>query len=919
MARSENRQDLFGNEYVVHFDDTGKEVGRSRTEEKLFGGEVTKTYDNDGNLTSRTEEEESLFGKNRAVTRSKSGDVEAITTKEATLFGEDHLVTRDTTGQVVSRTYEREGFFGNKYRETIQERPPDESGSWIGSLIGKLVVAGIAIWLAIMALMVAAMSAPIWLGALAAGVIVGFLLAPGAVARISDEQFAEISVREETNGKKSRARLTDDSVKKAVRFSPHLMVILGTSLAYTAGMAIWPLVSSPDTFTQIVLAVAALVGVILATIAGRRVMCWRFENLVFERAKVAEPPNLIAPNVAIGIAIPGILILIGAWFVGLSESGGDLAVATKLGLEERQSVRTSPAPSAVDISRPPIPSLTPILPEGTPSSLPTAASGTFLAESADGRWQCLVSQNSEGGIDIVARDRTGTTQILADSVLACNEAIFSDTAEWLAIDVGTGSLGSVPRIFTLNRSDSHWTEVPDLSRDAAVAAYREHVGPESPHYPDHLYITFESIRDGDLFMTVSGNWSDADGRHTFSIPEVRVALTGTEATAEHSTDPADSLHKFVLSKLAAERSHDIGGILENYAEEVAFWDNGTVDHDFIRKDKEDYFSRWPVTSEVLVGEIAASQDGSEWTVQFKTRFRVENATRDVTISGIQRSDLVLTYVEGRYRILSEKGTVLERERTDSQQRAEPNREAATLFPGERFPHTRTRRLQRSEVEAKSSDEIQYAINEMFARHGAEFSRDEVRQEFERFPWYAPRPNVDYDQIESEFSDLEKANLLLLGDVRNTMSETGSSRPASSLPPRKPSSSESPNRRTARSGSWPSGVYEHHAKDGSLVATNDWSVRLNIDGTSVIVTLTRVRYKRGEAERYSYSNRYSGPIISQSFDGFSFKVTDARRIAEWPRGWHKGKGPASTIGEVWTYRRSGKNLIREGTPDVYVRR
>jgi hypothetical protein len=94
-------------------------------------------------------------------------------------------------------------------------------------------------------------------------------------------------------------------------------------------------------------------------------------------------------------------------------------------------------------------------------------------------------------------------------------------------------------------------------------------------------------------------------------------------------------------------------------------------------------------------------------------------------------------------------------------------QADTEFPGEKFPASREEELTVPDVNESSLSDITYAINEMFARHGAEFKDKKVTKEFSQFPWYQPRPGVGYDQVEKEFSDLEKANLKVLARCRDS--------------------------------------------------------------------------------------------------------------------------------------------------------
>jgi hypothetical protein len=102
---------------------------------------------------------------------------------------------------------------------------------------------------------------------------------------------------------------------------------------------------------------------------------------------------------------------------------------------------------------------------------------------------------------------------------------------------------------------------------------------------------------------------------------------------------------------------------------------------------------------------------------------------------------------------------------DAQSSETANTEENEL-PGERFPATRLDELTVSDVNESSLSDINYAINEMFARHGAEFKDRKVTKQFEQFSWYNPRPGLSLDEIETEFSDVEKQNLKVLDRCRD---------------------------------------------------------------------------------------------------------------------------------------------------------
>jgi len=92
---------------------------------------------------------------------------------------------------------------------------------------------------------------------------------------------------------------------------------------------------------------------------------------------------------------------------------------------------------------------------------------------------------------------------------------------------------------------------------------------------------------------------------------------------------------------------------------------------------------------------------------------------------------------------------------------------AVTLPGEKFPQTRQRLLNAADIRKMTSEDMRYAINEMFARHGGTFGKQDVRKTFEKFNWYRPLTGVDFDHIEEvDFTDIEKANVKLLGAARD---------------------------------------------------------------------------------------------------------------------------------------------------------
>ncbi len=90
------------------------------------------------------------------------------------------------------------------------------------------------------------------------------------------------------------------------------------------------------------------------------------------------------------------------------------------------------------------------------------------------------------------------------------------------------------------------------------------------------------------------------------------------------------------------------------------------------------------------------------------------------------------------------------------------------YPGEKFPQTRLRALTEADVAGWSYAQLRYAINELYARHGATFSDryEEIENEFRGFSWYKPVPNRTLSQIEASFPEIELHNAKLLARLRD---------------------------------------------------------------------------------------------------------------------------------------------------------
>lgn len=78
-----------------------------------------------------------------------------------------------------------------------------------------------------------------------------------------------------------------------------------------------------------------------------------------------------------------------------------------------------------------------------------------------------------------------------------------------------------------------------------------------------------------------------------------------------------------------------------------------------------------------------------------------------------------------------------------------------------MPDSAERYLEASDIEDYSHDEIQLIINEIYARHGREFHKQENIDYFSAQDWYHPVSGKTDEEIVSEFNEFEKANVELL--------------------------------------------------------------------------------------------------------------------------------------------------------------
>jgi TonB family protein len=150
---------------------------------------------------------------------------------------------------------------------------------------------------------------------------------------------------------------------------------------------------------------------------------------------------------------------------------------------------------------------------------------------------------------------------------------------------------------------------------------------------------------------------------------------------------------------------------------------------------------------------------------------------------------------------------------------------ASAFPGERFPQTRSVIMTTAEVQTWNAEEIQYAINEMYARHGADFLDPAAKRNFTGFAWYNPHSGRTYEETEKLFSAIEMTNLKLLGFYRDARKlGVAAIQRSGNLSPSNSSAAQSPQETKLVYAPWP--VYPRQGDKGRMTGSGRFRIRFD---------------------------------------------------------------------------------------------
>ncbi len=123
---------------------------------------------------------------------------------------------------------------------------------------------------------------------------------------------------------------------------------------------------------------------------------------------------------------------------------------------------------------------------------------------------------------------------------------------------------------------------------------------------------------------------------------------------------AEKAALFVDGFLTKSAQDDVEGLVDMYADSVRFYKKGEVDKNFIRKDKMDYFTRWPAREYVKTGktQVFDTKDKNVKKVVFVSDYTVKNSQK--TLSGQAEFTLLVRFDGDVGSIVAEDGKVLKR-------------------------------------------------------------------------------------------------------------------------------------------------------------------------------------------------------------------------------------------------------------------
>ena len=118
--------------------------------------------------------------------------------------------------------------------------------------------------------------------------------------------------------------------------------------------------------------------------------------------------------------------------------------------------------------------------------------------------------------------------------------------------------------------------------------------------------------------------------------------------------------EFVDRFLATANRGNPSDLLRLYDDRVDYFDRGVVGKDYILKDKQSYYRRWPEVVNRLLDDVVLGRTGRQdtATVSFNIAYQVRSPERGETKSGSAHNELQVRSVDGELKIVAERQRVV---------------------------------------------------------------------------------------------------------------------------------------------------------------------------------------------------------------------------------------------------------------------
>ncbi|HQN18056.1 MAG TPA: hypothetical protein PKV86_02905 [Syntrophobacteraceae bacterium] len=197
-------------------------------------------------------------------------------------------------------------------------------------------------------------------------------------------------------------------------------------------------------------------------------------------------------------------------------------------------------------------------------------------------------------------------------------------------------------------------DIAPLKREAAPGAGSPVVkGPSRPspveEEEDSSELPTEQLRAESEEPAIPGPGEETDTVRTQEALSASAPITRAEVV------------RFVYNCIDGMQSKDVERSLECYGDRVDYYSKGTVNRDFIRRDKGYYFRNWDRISSSLDGDIViiVIDQPDLRIVKFNSRFFVQNARN--TVSGRAENLWTIQKVGSALKIIGEKQEIIERD------------------------------------------------------------------------------------------------------------------------------------------------------------------------------------------------------------------------------------------------------------------